>query len=149
MKFRATVQLNGKSATGIEVPPEVVAELGAGKRPKVLVRLNDHTYRSSIGSMGGKSMLPVSAEVRAAAGVAAGDEVDVELTVDAEPRTVTVPDDLAAALDGDPAVRRAFDALSYSNKRRHLLAIDGAKTDQTRKRRIAKIVDELRPETRR
>ncbi|GLY65082.1 YdeI/OmpD-associated family protein [Amycolatopsis taiwanensis] len=142
MRFHATVQLNGKSATGIEVPPEIVAGLGSGKRPKVRVRLNDHTYRSSIGSMGGKSMIPVSAEVRAAAGVIAGDEVDVELTLDTEPRTVTVPDDLAAALD--PATRRAFDALSYSEKRRYVLAIDGAKTDQTRQRRIAKTVDGLR-----
>jgi bacteriocin resistance YdeI/OmpD-like protein/uncharacterized protein DUF1905 len=144
MKFPATVQLHGKSATGIEIPPEVVAELGSGKRPKVLVRLNDYSYRSSIGSMGGKFLLPVSAEVRAGAGVTAGDEVEVELTVDSEPRSVTVPEDLAAALDRQPATRRAFDSLSYSDRRRHVLAVEDAKTSQTRQRRITKIVDDLR-----
>ncbi|MPZ00177.1 MAG: DUF1905 domain-containing protein [Actinophytocola sp.] len=146
MRFRATLELGGKTATGIEVPPEVVAELGSGKRPKVRVRLNDYTYRSSVASMGGRFMLPVSAEVRAGANVAAGDEVDVELTLDTEPRTVAVPDDLAAAFDSEPEARRAFDALSYSHQRRYVMAIDDAKTSQTRQRRIAKTVDDLRPQ---
>lgn len=144
MTFRATIQLNGKSATGIEVPPDVLAALDAGRRPKVWVTVNGYRYRSSVGSMGGRALIPVSAEVRAAAGVAAGDEVDVDLVLDTEPRTVTVPDDLAAALRRDPDVARVFDGLSYSHQRQHVLAIEDARTPETRQRRIAKAIEKLR-----
>jgi len=141
MKFRGVLLLSGKTATGFEVPVEVVADLGAGKKPAVTVTLNNgYSYRSSVGSMGGKYMLPVSAEHRAGAGIAAGDEVDVALGLDTAPREVVVPEDLSAALDADPAARSFFDGLSYSNKLRHLLAIDGAKTAETRNRRIAKSI---------
>jgi hypothetical protein len=141
MKFRGTLLLAGKTATGFEVPAEIVADLGSGKKPAVVVTLNDgYSYRSSVASMGGKFMLPVSAEHRAGAGIAAGDDVDVALALDTAPREVTVPDDLSAALDADPAARSFFDGLSYSNQLRHVLAIDGAKTSETRERRIAKSV---------
>ncbi|HEX7442640.1 MAG TPA: DUF1905 domain-containing protein, partial [Acidimicrobiales bacterium] len=95
--FRATLELNGKTATGLEVPPDVVEGLGGGKRPAVSVTIRDHTYRTGVGSMGGRSMLPVSAEVRAAAGVAAGDQLDVDIELDTAPREVVVPADLGAA----------------------------------------------------
>ena len=145
MKFRGTLLLSGKSATGFEVPAEIVADLGGGKKPAVTVTLNNgYSYRSSVGSMGGRFMLPVSAEHRAGAGIAAGDEVDVALVLDTAPREVVVPDDLAAALEADPAARSFFDGLSYSNKQRHVLAIDGAKTAETRERRIAKSVELFR-----
>ena len=141
MKFRSTLQLAGKTATGIEVPPEVVDSLGSGRKPAVTVTLNGrHTYRSSVASMGGVFMLPVSAEHRAGAGVAAGDVVDVDLELDTAPREVVVPQDLSDALDADPAARAFFDGLSYSNRLRHVLAVDGAKTEETRQRRIAKAV---------
>jgi Bacteriocin-protection, YdeI or OmpD-Associated/Domain of unknown function (DUF1905) len=144
MRFHGVVELNGKTATGIEVPAEVVGALGSGKRPAVRATINGFTYRSSVGSMGGRFLLPVSAQIRASAAVAAGDEVDVDLELDAEPRTVTVPADLAAALDGDPAARRAFDGLSYSQQRRYVQPIEDAKTTETRQRRIGKTVTELR-----
>ena len=99
--FRATVQLGGKTATGIEVPDDVVAALGSSRRPAVRATITGYTYRSSVASMRGRFMLPVSAAVREAAGVAAGDEVDVELELDTEPRIVAVPPDFAAALAGD------------------------------------------------
>src|SRR5688572_18148212 len=99
--FRATIKRSGKTATGIEVPPDVVEALGAGKRPPVRVKLADYEYRNTVASMRGRFMLSVSAAVRESAGVAAGDEVDVELTLDTEPRVVTVPPDFAAALDAD------------------------------------------------
>jgi len=140
MKFRATIKQSGRTATGIEVPPEVVACLGSSKRPAVQVTLNGYGYRSSVASMGGKFMLPVSAEHRAGAGVAAGDEVDVDLELDTEPREVTVPPDLSDALDRDTDARRFFDGLSYSSRLRHVLAIDAAKTPETRQRRITKTV---------
>ena len=142
MRFRAPVVPGGKSATGIPVPAEVVTGLGAGKRPAVHVVVAGHRYRSTIAPMGGEYWIPLAAEHRTAAGVAAGDEVDVDVELDTEPRTVEVPDDLAAALDA--GTRRTFDALSYSNQRRHVLSVEGAKAAETRARRVAKVVDELR-----
>jgi hypothetical protein len=146
MRFHATIDLNGKTATGIRVPPEVVADLGAGKRPAVRVTINGYTYRSTIAVMGGKFMLPVSAEIRAGARVAAGDAVEVELALDEAPREVAVPPDFAEALASDAEAQRFFDGLSYSNKRRLTLAIEDAKSAETRQRRIAKTIDMLREE---
>lgn len=145
MRFHGTVALNGKTATGIEVPPEVVEGLGGGKRPAVTITLNGgYTYRSSIGSMGGRYLIPVSADVRGRAGVAAGDEVDVDVELDTAPREVTVPADLAAALAADPAARQVFDGMSYSHKQRYVLSIEDAKTPQTRQRRIGKTIEMLK-----
>jgi bifunctional DNA-binding transcriptional regulator/antitoxin component of YhaV-PrlF toxin-antitoxin module len=143
MRFHATIRLDGKTATGIEVPADVLAALGPGKRPKVQVTINGYTYPSTVGSMGGRSLIPVSAEVRAKAGVAAGDAVEVDVVADTQPRTVEVPEDLAAALDRAPAASRAFEQLSYSGQRRHVLAVEQAKTAETRQRRIDKAVAEL------
>jgi Domain of unknown function (DUF1905)/Bacteriocin-protection, YdeI or OmpD-Associated len=145
MRFRTEVELGGRTATGIAVPDEVVAELGSSKRPAVHVTINGYRYRSTVARMGGRFMLPVSAEVRAGSGVAAGDEVDVELELDTEPRVVEVPADLAAALAEVPGAAEAFAALSYSNQRQHVLAVEGSKAAATRARRIAKTVGDLTP----
>ncbi|TQC44900.1 DUF1905 domain-containing protein [Rhodococcus sp. WS4] len=144
MRFRTTIELGGKTATGFRIPDAVVEELGSGKRPAVRVTIGSHTYRTTVAPMGGVFMIPLSAENRTGAGVAAGDEVDVDVELDTEPRVVTVPPDFAAALDRQPDARKAFDTLSYSNQRRHVLSIEGAKTDETRQRRIGKAVDALR-----
>lgn len=144
MKFQATLQLNGKTATGIEVPPEIVEALGTGKRPAVTVTIGSYSYRSTVAPMGGKFYLPVSAEHRTAAGIAAGDAIEVELALDTAPREVEIPDDFAAALAGDAAAKGFFDSLSYSDRRRHVLAIAEAKTPETRQRRIVKAMELLR-----
>ena len=144
MRFQTMVELGGKTATGFEVPPQVVADLGSGKRPAVRVTINGYTYRSTVASMGGRFMLPLSAENRAAAGVAAGDEVDVDLELDTEPRTVAVPDDLQVALNAEPEAQRSFDGLSYSEQRRQVLSVTDAKTPETRTRRLQKVIDSLR-----
>ncbi len=144
MRFRATVEAHGKTATGVQVPDAIVEALAAGKRPPVRVTIGPHTYRSSVASMGGVFMLGISAENRAAAGVAAGDVVDIDIELDTASREVTVPGDFSSALDRDKAARRFFDGLSYSNRQRHVLAIEGAKTAETRARRIAKAVESLR-----
>lgn len=143
MRFHATIALAGKSATGIEVPADVVAALGQGKRPKITVTINGYSYPSTVGVMGGRSLIPISADVRAKAGVAAGDEIDVDVVPDTGPRTVDVPADLAAALDRVPAAREAFGKLSYSGQLRYVLGIEQAKTAETRQRRIEKAVTEL------
>ena len=144
MRFRATIQQGGKTATGIEVPERVVEALGSGRRPAVKVTINGYTYRSSVAVLGGRYMVGVSAEHRAGAGVAGGDEVEVDIELDTAPREVTVPADLAAALDAEPAARRTFDGLSYSNQSWHVLQVEGAKTDETRQRRITRSVDTLK-----
>lgn len=144
MRFRTTVLQGDKTATGIRIPDEIVEALGSGKRPAVTVTINGFTYRSSVATVSGSYMVGVSAENRAGAGVAGGDEVDVDIELDTAPRVVTVPDDLAAALDAVPKARATFDGLSYSLKSWHVLQIAGAKTEETRQRRIAKSVETLK-----
>lgn len=143
MQFRAEIQQSGKTATGIHVPDDVVEALGTSKRPPVRVTINDYSYRSTVARMGGVFMIPVSAEVRERAGVVAGDEVEVGIELDTEPREVEVPADFALALKGDEKARRFFDGLSYSKKRWFVLNIEGAKTAATRERRIAKYLSML------
>jgi hypothetical protein len=145
MKFRATLELNGRTATGIEVPPDVVEALGGGRRPAVTVTIGGHSYRSTIGTMGGRTLVPVSAENRVRSGIAAGDVVDVEIERDDAPREIEVPDDFARALDAAPGARAAFDALSFSGKRRYVDPVEQAKAPETRERRIAKAVADLSP----
>jgi antitoxin component of MazEF toxin-antitoxin module len=144
MRFQTTVELGGKTATGLRVPPEVLEALGAGKKPAVTVTVGAHTYRSTIATMGGAFFIPLSAENRTAAGVAAGDAVEVQVELDTAPRVLEVAADFAAALDAEPAAKAAFDKLSYSHKRRWTLSIDDAKTPETRQRRIDKAVIALR-----
>lgn len=144
MQFRGTVQLDGKTATGIRVPEAIVEALGGGNRPRVRVTLGGHSYQTTVGRMRGEFLFPVSAAVREQAGVAAGDEVEVGIELDTAPRELEIPAELAAALDGNASAREAFERLSYSNKKRHALAVAGAKTEETRQRRLAKILDELR-----
>ena len=140
MRFRAVIALNGKTATAILVPPDVLAALSPGKRPAVRVTIGPHTYRSTVTPYNGAFMLPLSAEHRAAAGVQAGDEIDVDLELDTAPREVAVPDDFAQALDGVPGLRQAFDALAFTHRKEPVRAIEEAKTPETRGSRIAKAV---------
>ena len=133
-------QEEGLNATGIPVPADVVTALGQGKRPPVVVTVGGHSYRSTVAAYGDVFMLPLSQERRAAAGVEAGQTVEITLELDAEPRTVDVPDDLAAALAERPGLRAAFDALSYSTRKEHVRQVETAKAAETRQRRIAKIV---------
>jgi hypothetical protein len=143
MKFRATVELGGKTATGIEVPEDVVAALGSGNRPPVTVTIGGHTYRTTVARMGGRFLIGLSAENRTAAGVAAGDEVDVGIELDAEPREVEVPADLAEALAHDHAARANFDGLSYTHRKEWVRWIEEAKKAETRATRLAKTVESL------
>ena len=143
MRFHATVEQGGKTATGITVPNEIVAALGAGKKPAVTVTINGYTYRTSIATVSGTFKVGVSAEVREAAGVKGGDEVDVDIELDTEPREVVVPPDLAKALKGDAEAKRIFDALSYSKKQRYVLPIEDAKTAETQDKRSWIFIERL------
>ncbi|HYF63593.1 MAG TPA: YdeI/OmpD-associated family protein [Herpetosiphonaceae bacterium] len=136
------LQAEGKNATGISIPPEVIAALGTQKKPRVRVSLNGYSYRTTVAAYGDVFMLPVSAEHRQGAGVAAGDEVEVTLELDLEPRTVEVPADLLAALEAAGA-RAAFEALAFSRRKEFARQVEEAKAQETRERRIAKIVDSV------
>jgi hypothetical protein len=144
MRFHTTILQSGKTATGIRVPDEVVEALGAGRRPAVRVTINGYTYRSTVAVMGGAHMVGVNSENRAGARVAGGDDVEVDIELDTAPREVSVPADLAAALEAEPDALRTFEGLSYSNRSWHVLQATGAKTDETRRRRIAKSIDVLK-----
>ena len=143
MRFRTTIEQAGKTATGIRIPPEIVDGFGAGRRPAVRVTINGYAYRSTVAVVSGAFMVGVSAENRAAAQVAGGDVVDVDIELDTAPREVAVPADFAAALDRDADARRTFEALSRSNRQWHVSSIEGAKSDETRQRRIAKSISAL------
>jgi Bacteriocin-protection, YdeI or OmpD-Associated/Domain of unknown function (DUF1905) len=143
MRFRAPVELGGKTATGLQVPDDVVSALAGGKRPAVQITIGGHTYRTTIASMGGRFLVPLSAENRAAAGVAAGDEVEVDIALDTAPREITVPPDLAGALAGDIRARQTFDTLAYSHRKEWVRWIEEAKKADTRSSRITKAVSAL------
>ena len=143
MKFRAELQRDGKTATGITVPAEVLDALGGGHRPAVAVTLNGHTYRTTVGVMHGVAKIPVSAAVRAAAGVSGGDLLDVEIVADTTPRTVDVPDDLATALSRRPDARAFFGELSYSRQHAYVTWIEQAKQPATRDRRVQQTIEAL------
>jgi len=138
------VQAEDSNATGLRVPTEAIAALSAGKRPKVTVSLNGYTYRSTVAAYGDLFMLPLSAEHRAAAGVQAGDQVEVTIALDLAPRIVEVPADLAAALAATPGATAAFAALSYTMRKEYVRQVEEAKAAATRERRIAGILVKLK-----
>jgi hypothetical protein len=131
------------NATGLPVPAEAVAAMGSGKKPKVKVSLKGHTYRSTVAAYGEVFMLPLSAEHREAAGVRAGELVEVTIELDMEPRTVEVPADLAEALAAAPGARQAFDSLSFTARKEFVRQVESAKAQETRLRRITGIVSKL------
>ena len=143
VKFNTTILQEGNN-TGIEVPEEVVEKIGAGKRPPVHVTLNGFSYRSTIAVMGGKYLIPLSAERRTKAKVKGGDKLDITLELDTEPREVELPQDFKKELTKDKKALAFFEGLSYSAKSRFVLPISQAKTDETRQRRIEKALSDLR-----
>jgi|SRR5665213_1064558 len=139
VSFETTLSATGNN-TGIVVPAEVIEKLGAGKRPPVLVSVNGYEYRNTVGVMKGQHMVSVSAAVRQAIGLNAGDPIKVKLTLADKPRNVDVPADLQRALQANPTAQAFFGQLSNSLQRYHVDQINGAKTDETRKRRIDKAI---------
>ena len=144
MRFHTKLLQSGKTVVGVQVPDEVVAALGAGKRPPVRVTINGYTYRNTVAVMGGVFMVGVSAEHREKARVAGGDEVDIDIELDTQPRDLTLPDDFRQLLEREPAAKQSFESLSYSRKQALVVPIDQAKTPQTRQRRLETAMITLR-----
>ncbi len=143
MEFTTELQGTGGNTTGFVVPEAVVAGLGGGRRPKVAATVNGYTWRTSIASLGGRFLLGASAAVREAAGITAGETHTVAVELDDAPRTVDVPEDLAAAFAAHPGAAAAWERLSYSQQRQHAEAIAAAKKPETRERRIASTITKL------
>jgi hypothetical protein len=143
MKFRSTVELGGKTATGIPVPDAVVETLGSGKRPAVKVTVGGHTYRTTVAPMGGRFFVPLSAEHREAAGVAAGEDVEVDIALDADSRELSLPADLANALAANAQARAFFDGLSYTHRKEWVRWIEEAKKADTRQTRLSRTIEML------
>ena len=142
MEFASTVELGGKTATGIPIPDEVIEALGSSKRPPVTITINGYTYRTTAVRMGGQFFVPLSAENREGAGVAAGEDITVDIEPDTAPREVTVPEDLAAAMDDE--ARTAYDGLSYTHRKEWVRWVEEAKRPETRATRVEKTVAGLR-----
>jgi hypothetical protein len=142
-KFTTIVKSEGKTATGIVVPPEIVAALGSGRNPKVKVSVNGYIFRGTVQVSSGQFMLSFSAEKREAAGVEGGDQVEVTVELDTEPRTVEVPGDLRAALSAKAGAMEAFEALAYSRRKEFARQVNEAKAQETRERRISSIIAQL------
>ncbi|HEY0933431.1 MAG TPA: YdeI/OmpD-associated family protein [Trebonia sp.] len=128
------------SNTGIVVPDELIEQLGAGRRPAVLVNVNGYEYRNTVGVMGGRHLISVSAAIRKETGLRADAPVHVVLTLADGPAEISVPGDLAAALAADPAAGAFFARLSPSLRRYHADNVTAAKTAETRQRRVEKAV---------
>jgi len=143
MRFRTTISLHGKNNAGIPVPDDVVQKLNSGKRPAVSVTLGGHTYRSSIAVMGGGNFIALNAQNRKATGVEPGDDVDVDIELDAAPREVTIPDDLKAAFKGEAAAKKFFDGMSYTNRNACVTWLESAKKAETREARVVKAIEML------
>ena len=143
VEFETTVAATGNK-TGIVVPDELIERLGAGRRPAVVVKVDGYEYRNTVGIMGGRHMVSISAAVRKATGLKGGDPISVKLTVADSPRQVDIPDDLAHALSAEPDVAAFFAKLSNSLQRYHVDNINGAKTPETRQRRIDKAISLFR-----
>jgi hypothetical protein len=144
MKLRLELRGGSGNTAGFVIPDEVVEELGGGRKPKVVVTVGEHTWRSSVVNMGGEFMLGMSLANREAAGVAAGQVLDLDVVLDTAPRTVDVPDDLAAALDREPSAREAWAGWSFTRQKEAARLLTEAKKPETRERRLEKVLSELR-----
>lgn len=143
--FRTTLWSGDGRNAGIVVPDDVLAALEAGKRVPVVVTIDGtYTYRSTTAVMGGRTLISFNAETRKATGKGIGDEIEVELTRDDAPRTVEIPEALAAALAADPAAAAAWERLAPSHRKEHARAIAEAKAEETRTRRVEKTLAVLR-----
>jgi hypothetical protein len=143
LRLHTTLEGRGPAAA-IILTDEQVASFGAGKAFPVAVTIDGRTARLRLARMGGQNMIGFSKAVRAELGVEIDQEVDVVVGLDSAEREVEVPPALSAALDADPALRAAFDALSYSVRKEHARTVAEPKQDATRARRVAKIVEALR-----
>lgn len=142
MKFQATVIPSG-NATAVEIPADILSALGPGHRPLIVISINGHHWRSRVAAMRGQKLIGIGAAQRAAAGIAEGDLVEVDVSLDEAPREVVEPADLAAALNASPSARASFMNLAFGLRQKHVRSVEEAKSAKVRGRRIEKLVATL------
>lgn len=143
MTFKTTLLKAGKNATGIEIPPAIVESFGVGKKPPIIITINGYSYRNTVAVMGGVYMVGVSAEHRKGANIEGGDEIEVSIELDTQPREVDVPKDFQAALNKSSVALQNFKMLSYSKQKAIVASVTDAKTTETRQKRIEKSINNL------
>lgn len=142
MKFKTKILQSGNN-TGIEVPETVITALNTGKKPPVVVTLNNYTYRNTVAVMGGKYLIALSAEHRKNANVKGGDELEVDIQLDTEPRITELPKDFKILLDKNKKASDFYERQPPSGKKKILTLIESAKSGETRSRRMAGIITSL------
>lgn len=142
MKFKTKILQTGNN-TGIEVSEKILEKLGGGKKPLVIVTINNYTYKSAVGKMGNKFMISLSADNRTKAGVVGGETVEINLELDTEPRTIEIPADLKKELNKNKPAKANFEKLAPGKKKAIIVSLLDAKTEETRKRRIEKAIESL------
>jgi hypothetical protein len=141
VSYSTVIRAFGNNA-GIEVPPEQLHQLGAGKRPRVLVQIDDYQFSTTVGAMSGRALISLSKAHRDASGLAAGQAIEVTLKLDVTPGDVGLPVELAAAL-AEAGLTGKFAQLAPSRRKEYARQIGEAKAEATRARRLAKILAEL------
>ena len=144
VRIRARLQARGPAAAVVLSDEQVAAMAGDARAPAVTVRVNGQTFAGRIGRMGGEALLGFNRAVREQTGVAVGDELELEIALDSEPRAVEVPEDLAERLADDDAARAAFDAIAYTHRKAFARWVADARRPDTRRRRIAETLTMLR-----
>ena len=137
--FKTTIVREG-SMCFVPVPFDPKPVFGKVRAP-VKVTLNGYTYRSTIASMGGTVCIPLRRSNREAAGLEGGETLNVKLELDTEKREIKPPADLVKALKATPTAWDRWKELSYSHQRETVESIEGAKTPETRARRVARAVE--------
>ena len=143
MAFSAEVLSAGQGGGHAALVPKEVAEAFSSKRPSVLAHVNGVEYRSRLAVYGGKSYLGLRKDLLRQLGVAAGDQVQIELVEDYEERVVVEPLELTHALAGNPAAKAAYDKLPPTHRHEYARWIDEGKKPETRADRVAKTIKRL------
>ena len=140
--FKAKLGGEKGEVPAVEIPFDVKATYGSA-RPKVSVTVNGVTLRTTVAVYGGKSYIGFRKEICDAAGLELGKSIAVAIELDTAPRIVDVPEDLRRALAKNATARKAFDSLSYSHRKEHARWVSEAKKEETRARRIARVIEML------
>ena len=141
-RFEAKIEEADRGGAFVAVPAHVVEALGDNGRIPVRATFDGVAYQGSVVSMGGQKVIGLLKAIRLELGKQPGEVITVTLEVDQAERTVTVPDDLRAALD-EAGLSDRFDSLSFSHRREAVASITEAKKPETRARRISQTLDRL------
>jgi hypothetical protein len=146
-KLRFQAKIAGKEAgvvAAITPPVDVIEWFGTRARVPIRGTINGFPFRSSLMPCGSGRMMPVNKTLWQGAGVRPGDVVDVVMERDVEERTVEAPPELEKELGRSKVARERWGGLAFTHKKEMANSISGAKQDETKKRRLAKVMQVLK-----